>query len=707
MKRSDTGFRDFPLLYLGDFRLALEANVRVAAELGLAAALGVVPGLVHLPSAKEAPAAIQPEIDEYVRQGQAEAPDPAGFLRTPLVIVTAPLLTLSKPLPFSLHILADAVLAVADDPAPEAALRQADKRLAAILGAPVLWTATQPATLKALRDAGLPTAGTRWQAFGRPGKAERPQPGPGNRPLVLLAADRQSHWPADPNEGLALLNERRVRWRLRGKLPSYAGEAAAPWQKQAPDCAVLAPGHRPLEALVGAADALLLAADTEARELPMTALGTALAAGTPVVAPSRLRQRLGSGPLFVEPRQLVDRLLAATLAPAASSTRFDPLEAHRHRLQRLGVACGRAGTMPGPRPAPKRMVMFASNGVGVGHVVRLLSIARRLPEEIEPVFLSMSQAVPFIEGAGFHAEFVTSHLYSELDPTASYPWLAEQVKAMVRRHGAKAVVFDGANPYNGLTDALGALPGVAYGWVRRGMWRAEQANDAALAKGRFFDLIVEPAEVAASADRGLTAANGEGALRVDPILYLDEDELLPREEAAAALGLDPSRPAALIQLGSGANRDIVRLTDSVVRILSQWQDLQLASVEWPIAGLAPPPIPGVLQLSGFPLARMLRAFDFTVSAAGYNSFHELVHYGVPSVFFGNEHPSMDDQQGRARFAEAAGAGFALRDSEVEELAPCATALMDARQRDVLACNARRIALPNGAAAAARLLEALV
>ncbi len=706
MTTPDPGFRDAPLVYLADFRLALEATTRVAAELALTARLGVVPGLLQIPSAEQAPIAVLPAIDHFVRRGEAEALDPASFLRTPLAIVAAPLLTLSKPLPFALHVLAERVLAVADDPAEAAAFLRADARLRHHFGPRVLWTATQPATLKILRDAGLPPTGTRWQAFGLPGQALRPAPAAGCRPLVLVPADRQSHWPAAAAEAKRLLDDRRVRWRVRGKLPGYAEAKDAAWLKPDRDREVLEPALKPLEGAVAVAVALLLAGEGEARELPMTAVGVALAAGTPVVAAARLKARLGSGPLYAEVPKLVDLALQTTLQPARSSTRFDPLDAHRHRLRRLGVELGEL-PIPGPRPDPRRMVMFASNGVGVGHVGRLLSIARRLPDNVEPVFLTMSQAVPFIEAAGFHAEFVTSHLYSEIDATASYPWLARQVQDCVRRHDARAVVFDGANPYNGLTEGLGGLPGVAYAWVRRGMWRQEQANDSALAKGRFFDLTIEPAEIADSEDRGLTASNREGTLAVDPILYLDESELLSREAAARLLGLDPKRPAALIQLGSGANRDIVRLTDRVVKVLQGFPELQLAAVEWPIAGLPVPATPGVLPVTGFPLARAYRALDFTVSAAGYNSFHELMHYGLPGIFFANTHPSMDDQQGRARFAERIGAGFALSDGEVDELAACAKALLDPRSRDLLALNARRIARPNGAAAAAHLLQSLV
>jgi UDP:flavonoid glycosyltransferase YjiC (YdhE family) len=37
----------------------------------------------------------------------------------------------------------------------------------------------------------------------------------------------------------------------------------------------------------------------------------------------------------------------------------------------------------------------------------------------------------------------------------------------------------------------------------------------------------------------------------------------------------------------------------------------------------------------FPLSRRFRAFDLAVSASGYNSFHELLRFGIPTLFIPN------------------------------------------------------------------------
>ena len=78
-------------------------------------------------------------------------------------------------------------------------------------------------------------------------------------------------------------------------------------------------------------------------------------------------------------------------AAQAHAQRHFSHETHRRRLHAL------IGPPSAPRPAaaplrPLRVLLVSSNGVGMGHLTRLLAIARRLPPPIEPVFVTMSQA---------------------------------------------------------------------------------------------------------------------------------------------------------------------------------------------------------------------------------------------------------------------------------------------------------------------------
>ena len=55
----------------------------------------------------------------------------------------------------------------------------------------------------------------------------------------------------------------------------------------------------------------------------------------------------------------------------------------------------------------------------------------------------------------------------------------------------------------------------------------------------------------------------------------------------------------------------------------------------------------------FPAFPSVPAFDLAVSASGYNSFHELLRFGIPTLFIPNQDTALDDQRGRARFARTA------------------------------------------------------
>ena len=102
--------------------------------------------------------------------------------------------------------------------------------------------------------------------------------------------------------------------------------------------------------------------------------------------------------------------------------------------------------------------------------------------------------------------------------------------------------------------------------------------------------------------------------------------------------------------------------------------------------------------SAFPNARHFRAFDFAISAAGYNSFHELLHHGVPTIFVPNDNQQVDDQRARAAWAESRGAGDLPAARRRERAWPAIwRAMLDPALRRQLARRARALCPTNGAA----------
>jgi UDP:flavonoid glycosyltransferase YjiC (YdhE family) len=473
------------------------------------------------------------------------------------------------------------------------------------------------------------------------------------------------------------------------------------------------PARRPLAEHLAALDGYV---ERAADPLAMGALFAA-AAGLPVLAPPRLRPYLHDLALYAEPKHARARIAALAEDGAALATqRAGALAlvqerhgwaAHQRRLREL---IGAPAPDPGialrrPRGAARRVLFVSTNGVGMGHLTRQLAIARRLPGGIEPVFLTMSQAFALVREFGFMVEYTPYHAYYGGDTKHWNVHLARLLDEMLAFYDPSVVVFDGNYPFQGVVAAAKQHRSRRFVWCRRGLWRPNQDPEA-LRRSAAFDLILEPEELAARFDRGPTRAARAETRPIAPIRLLDEDELLPRAEAAAALGLDPDRPAALLQLGSRNNFDMAPLLDRLLPALRRVDGLQLVAAEWLISDQDSGWQDPVRTIRRYPLARELRAFDFVVATPGYNAFHELAAYGVPAIFVPNENPRMDDHLARAAFAERQGFGLALARAELHKVDATVAAIAEPDRRALMRKAAARWSRPNGAAEAATALAEL-
>ena len=93
-----------------------------------------------------------------------------------------------------------------------------------------------------------------------------------------------------------------------------------------------------------------------------------------------------------------------------------------------------------------------------------------------------------------------------------------------------------------------------------------------------------------------------------------------------------------------------------------------------------------------------------ISAAGYNSFHEVLLAGVPAIFVPNEHPQQDDQLARARFAEHQDLGACVRVREIYRLSACIERLLAPGERRRIARRCATLERGNGAVELAGLIE---
>ena len=355
--------------------------------------------------------------------------------------------------------------------------------------------------------------------------------------------------------------------------------------------------------------------------------------------------------------------------------------------------------------ARRRIVLATTNGTGMGHLARQTAVAHALSGSLEPIIFSLSQAVHVVARQGLRAEYCPSHQRGWMPHSSWHDYLGRRISALLEETHAGVFVFDGVAPYLGMLQVRHAHPGVAFVWVRRGMWRP-RANHQALAATPFFDLVIEPGDLASTADKGATADLTD-AVRVPPINVAAGRRALSRVQAAAALGLDPSRPAALVTLGGVGSSD-PGIVSAAVKVFLADPDWQVAVTGGPGAWSGLPadqrarlrPLVDV-----YPLAHYLAAFDAAVSEAGYNAVHELLPARVPTLLVPATRTT-DDQHGRAGYLASAGLALRAESTTAYAVANVVRQLLDPAVRRSLTDQCAQLAPPSGAAAAAEVLAQL-
>jgi UDP:flavonoid glycosyltransferase YjiC (YdhE family) len=192
---------------------------------------------------------------------------------------------------------------------------------------------------------------------------------------------------------------------------------------------------------------------------------------------------------------------------------------------------------------------------------------------------------------------------------------------------------------------------------------------------------------------------------VPPIIGTRPCERLPREQARAELGLPCEGIAVGVMLGTATNFDTASIRRAILDHLWTRPDVHVVEIG-PEGNRPRDDGLGLRRVMLYPAARHSAAFDFMVTAAGYNSFHETMLHGVPTVFVPNEAPEMDLQILRARHARSMGYGELLRASDAISVCSVIERMLDPETRDAMRERLGRLSAGDGAAEAAALLVQL-
>lgn len=351
--------------------------------------------------------------------------------------------------------------------------------------------------------------------------------------------------------------------------------------------------------------------------------------------------------------------------------------------------------------------MVTSNGVGAGHLIRASAIARELHPHARPIIFSMAYSVVEVARAlNLECEYVPGRDKGLMDRKKWDHYLRDRLVALIDETGASVVTFDGVVPYPGIVAAKFQRPHINLVWIRRGMWQKKPQGVLLGLQSKLMDYVIEPGDIASPADTGPTKDRKE-ALVVEPVTLYRREQALDKVEARKFLGLDLHKPAVLVQMGVG-DSDLDARVSAVFRGLSSWKDLQIVMARKPINKDGESLVPdgmSVRIVRHFPLADVLSAFDAAVCAAGYNSVHEVIPAGLPTLFIANNRGT-DDQRARARYCAEVGLTLYAETESLEDIEHQSAKLSFATLRSNLIDQCNSVSTFSGAKKIATLLLAL-
>jgi len=350
------------------------------------------------------------------------------------------------------------------------------------------------------------------------------------------------------------------------------------------------------------------------------------------------------------------------------------------------------------------IILATSNGVGMGHLARASAIALALKEFANPIIVSMAGGIAEIpEYMGIRCEYIPGRDRMWMSREKWDVYLRDRLMALVDETGARVMSFDGVVPYPGVIAAKFSHPNLALVWVRRGLWQKKPQRFVLGLQSKMMDYIVEPGDFARAYDFGPTAERNDATITSSVSLF-QKDSALSRDEARKVLGLDLNRPAVLVQLGTG-DSDVNEKMTAALSGLIGWRDLQVILTKQPLdkdgKSLAPEGL-DIRVVRHFPLARVLRAFDASVCATGYNGVHELLPAHVPTVFVSNIRGT-DDQEARAQWCHDMGFALRANQADLQNITHTVKKLQEPETRKRLSDKCAELPNPTGGAEIAKIL----
>lgn len=336
------------------------------------------------------------------------------------------------------------------------------------------------------------------------------------------------------------------------------------------------------------------------------------------------------------------------------------------------------------------VLFMATNGVGLGHLTRCLSVARKMKKTLgtkQIVFLTTCPALHLIWNEGFIPFYVPSKEMFKNDITGGQ-WdilLSSAFDNMFCLYDFDLIIFDGAIPYNSLVNALKQSEHAGKIWIRRGSAKKDMEENRQKSE-EFFDYIILPSEAGDKLEEDM-----DKFIHVNPIVYLDRDEQLPKAEVRKFFGAKDNQKLIYVQLGAGKINNTENVLDTVINLLLDDPNNLIVLGQSPLGNNLSYIDDRIILIKDYPNAKFFRGFDMAISATGYNSFHELLSSNVPTVYLPNTNTGTDDQTARALRSEQYGLGIVVTTPNRDNIKNAIAQLMEqpVLEKQIVFCGAQQ------------------
>ncbi len=328
----------------------------------------------------------------------------------------------------------------------------------------------------------------------------------------------------------------------------------------------------------------------------------------------------------------------------------------------------------------KYILFYTVNGLGLGHLTRCLSIARQLKKQdssLVPLFFTSSEGSDLLYKEGFAYYKVPSKTIaketrlSKRNLSISY---SQILLSIINTYRPVALVVD-TFPLGSMNDLLSVLA-LNLKWKKFFIHREQINMDKNKVEVQnFYDYIIAP-HSKGNAKIPVPITKKKHLFWSNEILIREKSELQSREEIRKTLDIKEDENLFLINMGGGGDTTTVEnykqifdlilnssslLRQKKIRLFVPKPPLNSTNELKEVFSKLPP---STLSFSHFPLIELMPALDFAISATGYNTFHELLSCGIPTIFIPKSR-GYDDQYGRAKRAFEANAALLLEENQIQ------------------------------------------